>query len=87
MRHQGRICVSMGDDLRSRILEEAHKSNFTVHPGISKMYQDLKRILWWPRMKSDIAKSVHKYLVFQKVKIEHQKLSEALQPLEIFEWK
>ena len=36
--YQGRLCVPIGDDLRGTILEEAHKSEFTVHPGISKMY-------------------------------------------------
>ena len=40
-RYQGRLCMPARDDLKGRIWEEAHKSEFTVHPGISKMYQDL----------------------------------------------
>ena len=43
-RYQGRICVPEETDLRKRILNEAHKSEFTIHPGINKMYQDLNKI-------------------------------------------
>lgn len=38
-------------------------------------------------MKVDIARFVVKYLVCQKLKIEHQKLAGLLQPMEIPEWK
>ena len=74
-------------DLRKRILEEAHKSKFTIHPDINKMYQDLKEMFWWPGMKTDVANPVSKCLVCQRVKIEHQKLEGTLQPLEIPKWK
>ena len=67
-KYQGRPCVPVGDALRGRILEEAHKNNFTVHPGLSKMYQDFKRMFWWSRIKLDIAEFVNKYLACQKVK-------------------
>ena len=43
-RHQGRICVPEGDNLWDKILEEAHKSKFTVNPAINNMYQDLKKM-------------------------------------------
>ena len=51
------------------------------------MYQDLKKMFWWPGMKADIVGFVNKCLTYQKVKIEHQKPAETLQPLEIPEWK
>ncbi|WVZ93570.1 hypothetical protein U9M48_039539 [Paspalum notatum var. saurae] len=38
-------------ELRKRILDEAHTSMFTMHPGSNKMYQDLKQKFWWTRMK------------------------------------
>ena len=60
--YRERIFVLEGNGLRGRILEEAHKSEFTVHPRINEMYQDLKRMLWWPSMKSDIASFVNKCL-------------------------
>ena len=34
-----------------QILDEAHLSKFSIHPGITKMYQDLKQNFWWTRMK------------------------------------
>ena len=84
---QGRNCVPKEGSLREKILEEAHKSKFTIHPGTTKMYQDLKKDYWWPGMKKEIADYVAKCLICQKVKIEHQRPSGRLQPLEIPEWK
>ncbi|XP_072084548.1 uncharacterized protein [Arachis hypogaea] len=51
------------------------------------MYYDLKKMFWWPRMKGDVAIVVSNCLTCQKVKIEHQKPSGMLQPLEIPQWK
>lgn len=50
------------------------------------MYQDLKRMYWWPSMKKEISDFVSKCMVCQKLSIENQKLS-VLQHLEIFEWR
>ena len=61
-RYQGRVCVPASDDHRERIMEEAYKSNFTIHPGVTKMYQDLKKMFWWLDMKRDIAEVVSKCL-------------------------
>nr|GEV18369.1 putative reverse transcriptase domain-containing protein [Tanacetum cinerariifolium] len=41
-------------DLRALIMHESHKSKYFVHPGSDKMYQDLKKLYWWPNMKADI---------------------------------
>ncbi|XP_057744622.1 uncharacterized protein LOC130962419 [Arachis stenosperma] len=51
------------------------------------MYQDLKAMFWWPGMKNDVALHISKCLMCQKVKIEHQRPSGTLQPLEIPQWK
>ncbi|GKE38641.1 putative reverse transcriptase domain-containing protein, partial [Tanacetum coccineum] len=51
------------------------------------MYQDLKKLYWWPNMKADIGTYVSKCLTCAKVKAEHQKQSGLLQQLEIPEWK
>ena len=85
--YQGRIYVLEEDSLQNKILEEAHRSEFTLYPRINKMYQDLKRTFWWAGMKSDVVNFVNKCLICQKVKIEHQKPLGILQPLEIPEWK
>ncbi|GJX89942.1 putative reverse transcriptase domain-containing protein [Tanacetum coccineum] len=42
-------------DLRSVIMHESHKSKYSIHPGSEKMYQDVKKLFWWPNMKADIA--------------------------------
>ena len=86
-RFKGRVCVPASGDLQRRILEEAHKSHFTMHPDVMKMYQDGKKMFWWPRLKKNIVELMSKCLVCQKVEIEHQKPSGILQPLEIPKWK
>ena len=70
-RYRERICVPERNGLRNRILEEAHKSKFIVHPRINKMYQDLKGMFWWSGMELDIVNFVSKCLVCHKIKIEH----------------
>ncbi|GJS95178.1 putative reverse transcriptase domain-containing protein [Tanacetum coccineum] len=42
-------------DLRSVIMHESHKSKYSIHLGSEKMYQDVKKLFWWPNMKADIA--------------------------------
>jgi hypothetical protein len=49
--YEGRTCVPQDAELKRLILEEAHKSGFSIHPGSTKMYHDLKRNYWWPNMK------------------------------------
>nr|GEY37655.1 putative reverse transcriptase domain-containing protein [Tanacetum cinerariifolium] len=72
---------------RDMIMHESHKSKYSIHPGSDKMYQDLKKIYWWPNMKADIATFVSKCLTCAKVKAEYQKPSGLLQQPEIPEWK
>nr|GEV54970.1 putative reverse transcriptase domain-containing protein [Tanacetum cinerariifolium] len=63
-------------DLRNLIMHEYHKSNYLIHPGSDKMYQDLKQLYWWPNIKANIATYVSRCLTCSKVKAEHQKPSE-----------
>ena len=81
--YEGRICVPNVDDLRKNILEEAHSSSYAMHPGSTKMYQDLKLHYWWPGMKKDIVEFVAKCLTCQQVKAEHQVPSGLLHPISI----
>ena len=73
--------------MRKAILEEAHSESFAIHPGSTKMYQDLKMSFWCSGMKRDISEFVTKCLVCQREKVEHQVLSRLLQPIRIPEWK
>ncbi|GKB29591.1 putative reverse transcriptase domain-containing protein, partial [Tanacetum coccineum] len=51
----GRSWLPCYGDLRSVIMHESHKSKYSIHPGSEKMYQDVKKLYWWPNMKADIA--------------------------------
>ncbi|KAL5540682.1 hypothetical protein UlMin_043334 [Ulmus minor] len=69
------------------VMTEAHNTPYTVHPGTTKMYRDLKEKFWWPGMKRSIAEYVSRCLTCQKIKAEHQRPAGELQSLEIPEWK
>ena len=83
----GRISVPNNKELKEEIMRQAHKSKFSVHPGLNKMYRDLKRYYHWIRMKTDIAEWVAQCPTCQLVKAEHQVPSGLLQSLPIPEWK
>ncbi|GKC87531.1 putative reverse transcriptase domain-containing protein, partial [Tanacetum coccineum] len=51
----GRSWLPCYGDLRSMIMHESHKSKYSIHPSSEKMYQDMKKLYWWPNMKADIA--------------------------------
>ncbi|GJR69760.1 retrotransposon protein, putative, ty3-gypsy subclass [Tanacetum coccineum] len=74
-------------DLRTLIMHESHKSKYSIHPGSDKMYQDLKKLYWWPNMKAEIATYVSKCLTCAKVKAECQKPSGLLVQPVIPVWK
>jgi hypothetical protein len=91
--HQGilwfneHIVVPKDHQLRKQILDEAHLSKFSMHPGSTKMYQDLRQNFWWTRMKREIAKYISEYDICQRVKSSHLKTAGILQPLPIPSWK
>ncbi|KAA3484722.1 DNA/RNA polymerases superfamily protein [Gossypium australe] len=84
---KNRICVPKNSELIQLILNEAYHSRLTVHPGSSKMYNDLKQFYWWHGMKRDISDFVSKCLIFQQVKAEHHVSSGLLQLIMTPEWK
>ncbi|WVZ81128.1 LOW QUALITY PROTEIN: hypothetical protein U9M48_028544 [Paspalum notatum var. saurae] len=81
---KNRLVVPKDVELRKKILDEAHTSIFTMHPGSNKMYQDLKQKFWWTRMKREIAKYVYEC---DRVKADHLKPAGMLQPLALPAWK
>nr|GEW99140.1 retrotransposon protein, putative, Ty3-gypsy subclass [Tanacetum cinerariifolium]GEX07711.1 retrotransposon protein, putative, Ty3-gypsy subclass [Tanacetum cinerariifolium]GEX16414.1 retrotransposon protein, putative, Ty3-gypsy subclass [Tanacetum cinerariifolium] len=92
-RADGTLCLNVRSwlpcygDLRTVIMHESHKSKYSIHPGSDKMYQDMKKLYWWPNMKADIATYVSKRLTCAKVKAEHQRPSGLLLQPRIPEWK
>ncbi|GJS06185.1 putative reverse transcriptase domain-containing protein [Tanacetum coccineum] len=83
----GRSWLPCYGDLRNVIMHESHKSKYSMHPGSYKMYQDMKKLYWWPNMKANIATYVRKCLTYDKVKAEHQRPSGLLIQLDIPQWK
>ncbi|GJS02097.1 putative reverse transcriptase domain-containing protein [Tanacetum coccineum] len=57
---KNRSWVTCFGDLRAFIMHESHKSKYSIHPGSDKMYQDLKKLYWWPNIKAEIATYVSK---------------------------
>ncbi|GKA81234.1 putative reverse transcriptase domain-containing protein [Tanacetum coccineum] len=74
-------------DLRTVIMHDSHKSKYSIHPGSDKMYQDMKKLYWWPNMKANIATYVSKCLTCARVKAEHQRPSGLLVQPKIPQWK
>ena len=85
--YRNRVCVPEDKLLRKEILQQAHNSRFSIHPGNTKIYRDLKRYYHWPGMKKDVATFVLQCQTCQMVKAEHQVPSGLLQNLLLPEWK
>ncbi|GJZ38415.1 putative reverse transcriptase domain-containing protein [Tanacetum coccineum] len=83
----GRSWLPRYDDLRTMIMHESYKSIYFIHPGSEKMYQDMKKLYWWPNMKADIATYFRKSLTCARVKTEHQRPSGLLVQPKIPQWK
>ena len=69
LRFKGRVCVLRGPLFRRQILKVGHQSRLSIHPGMTKMYKDLKESFWWNGMKADVADFVAQCLVCQKAKL------------------
>ncbi|GJY11267.1 reverse transcriptase domain-containing protein [Tanacetum coccineum] len=80
---KNRSWLPLFGNLRDLIMHESHKSKYSSHLGSDKMYQDLKKLYWWPNMKAIIAEYVGKCLTYTRVKAECQKPSDLLVQLDI----
>ncbi|GKD84700.1 putative reverse transcriptase domain-containing protein, partial [Tanacetum coccineum] len=84
---KGRSWLPCYGDLWTVIMHESYKSKYSIHPGSEKMYQDMKKLYWWPNMKANIATYVSKCLTCAKVKAECQRPSGLLVQPDIPQWK
>jgi hypothetical protein len=85
--YKGRICVPKEGDFWQTIMDEAHNSAYSIHPGSTKMYVDIRKKYWWSGMKVDIARFIADCDTCQRIKAEHQKPVGLLQLLPIPVWK
>ena len=85
--YEDRICVPKDEALRRLILDEAHHSAYSIHPGSTKMYMDLRQRYWWTEMKGDIVEYIAQCNTCRRVKAKHQRPAGLLQPLHIPVWK
>jgi hypothetical protein len=85
--YKKRICIPEIKEIRELVLCETHDSPYSIHPGCTKMYHDLKSRYSWYGMKRAIAEYVALCDNCQRVKAERQRPAGLLQPLKIPEWK
>jgi hypothetical protein len=78
-----RVCVPRDPEIKGLIFLEAHDTPYSIHPGNTKMYMDLKVRFWCTGMKREIAEFIALCDVCNRVKAEHQKPAGLLQPLPI----
>ena len=79
--------VCAGYRWAKKIMTEAHSSRYFIHPGSTKMYQDLKDMYWWNDMKKSIVEFVAECPNCQRVKVEHQKPGGYMQCIDFPSWK
>jgi hypothetical protein len=82
-----RLVVPKEEALKKKILDEAHTLRYSIHPGSTKMYHDLRQQFWWMRMKRETARYVSECDTCRKVKADYMKPGGLLQSLSIPEWK
>ncbi|KAK8934587.1 hypothetical protein KSP39_PZI014471 [Platanthera zijinensis] len=87
LRRNGRVCIPSVGKLREELMYEAHFAKYSVHPGSTKMYRDMKKLFWWPGLKKDVARYVAECNTCALVKAECQKPGGFLKSLPITEWK
>jgi hypothetical protein len=69
---KSQIYIPPNDELRSLILNEAHREEYMAHPRVMKMRADLKTLFFWKGMKEDIVNYMERCLECQQVQAEHR---------------
>jgi hypothetical protein len=82
-----RLVVPKDQELKNKLMDEAHLSKLSIHPGSSKMYQELRPRYWWIKIKKEIAAYVARCDTCYRVKAIHMRPARLLQPLFVPSWK
>ena len=69
--------------LRSEVLQWAHSTHLTCHPGIQRTKEVLQRRFWWASMDQDTREFVNACPVCNQHKVSHQAPAGLLQPLPV----
>jgi len=80
---EGRIYIPNNKKLKKKILKENHDLVDVEYPGQQKIFNLIKKNYWWPGLKEDVKKYIQGYFRYQQNKVQHQKKSGELHPLEI----
>jgi hypothetical protein len=81
-----RLVVQRREALKRKFFDEAHTLRYSIHPGSTKMYHDLRQQFWWTRMKREAAHYVSECDTCWKVRADYMKPGGLLQPLSILDW-
>jgi hypothetical protein len=82
-----RLVVPRREALKKKILDEANTLRYSIHPGSTKIYYDLRQQFWWTRTKREAARYISECDTCRKVKADYMKPGGLLQPLSILDWK
>jgi hypothetical protein len=82
-----RLVVPRREALKKKVLDEAHTSRYSFHPGSTKTYHDLRQKFGWMRMMCEVASYISECDTCRKVKADFMKPRGLLQLLGIPEWK
>ena len=75
--------IPKNGDIRSIILKEAHRALYCAHPGVKKMYADMRKLFFWVGVKRDVVHFIAKWLECQQVKADHHHPAGLLQPHDV----
>jgi hypothetical protein len=82
-----RLVVPRKVPLKKKILDKAHTLRYSIHPGSTKMFHNLRQQFWWTRIKHEATRYVSECDTCRKVKADYMKPGGLLQPLSIPTWK
>jgi hypothetical protein len=83
LRYRGRMYIPENGDIRRIILKETHRGLYCLHPGVKKMYADMRKLFFWVCMKCNVVHFIAKCLECQHVKDDHHHPTGLLQPHDV----
>jgi hypothetical protein len=83
LRYRGRMYIPENGDIQSIVLKESHRGLYCVHPGVKKMYADIRKLFFWVGMKHNVVHFIAKCLECQQVKADHHHPAGLLQPHDV----